>query len=337
MPHRREVLRQFGGAMVGALAAGAVSHVARADAAARPRIKIGQIGVGHAHAGKLAVFRKSPDYEVVGLVEPDAELRGRAETDEAFRDLPWMTQEQLLNASGLQAVLVETRVRDLLNAAEACVAAGKHVHLDKPAGESLPQYRRILAAAAQHKLLVQMGYMYRYNPGVVMLRDLLKRGWLGEPFEVQTVMSKVVAPPARRSLAEYPGGIMFELGCHVIDLVVGILGPPNKVTSVRQALGERRRYAGRQHAGRVRISARNRHDSLHGLGSRRGRAAAPDRVRHRGDVPHSAARRSGGAGRAVGCTRRVSPWLPGRRVSQVLALCRRCGRHGPSHPRREAE
>ena len=75
MPHRREVLKQFGGAVVGGVAVGAASQVARGDSAARPRIKIGQIGVGHAHAGKLAVFRKSPDYEVVGIVEPDAELR----------------------------------------------------------------------------------------------------------------------------------------------------------------------------------------------------------------------------------------------------------------------
>ena len=76
-----------------------------------------------------------------------------------------MTQEQLLNVPGLQAVLVETRVRDLLDTAEACVAAGKHVHLDKPAGESLPQYRAAFSTRPRSKnLLVQMGYMYRYNP-----------------------------------------------------------------------------------------------------------------------------------------------------------------------------
>ena len=33
-----------------------------------------------AHATKLAVYRESPDYEVVGVVEPDAGLRKRAET-----------------------------------------------------------------------------------------------------------------------------------------------------------------------------------------------------------------------------------------------------------------
>ena len=218
------------GFLSGAMATAMAAHASGAVAApAKPRIKIGQIGVGHAHASKLSAYRVSDDYEVVGIVEPDAELRKRAETQPAFKDLPWLTREQLLNTPGLQAVLVETRVCDLLDNAEACIAAGKHVHLDKPAGESLPHYRGLLNAAAGQKLLVQMGYMYRYNPGVVLLRRLLAEGWLGEVFEVDTVMSKVVPPATRRGLAEYPGGIMFELGCHIIDLVIGVLGKPQAV------------------------------------------------------------------------------------------------------------
>ncbi|MEZ5941859.1 MAG: Gfo/Idh/MocA family oxidoreductase [Planctomycetaceae bacterium] len=201
-------------------------------------IKVGQIGVGHAHATKLSVYRASPDYEVVGIVEPNETLRQQAASQSAFADVPWMTTEQLLNTPGLQAVLVETEVRDLLNVAETCVAAGKHVHLDKPAGSSLPQYRRILESATKQNLMVQMGYMYRYNPGVVMLHEFLKQGWLGEVFEVHTVMSKVVPPSARRQLAEYPGGIMFELGCHIMDLVIGVLGAPEKVDSYARHSGK---------------------------------------------------------------------------------------------------
>jgi predicted dehydrogenase len=207
-----------------------LAHAAEPDRPTAKKIKLGQIGVGHGHATKLSVYRRSPDYEVVGIVEPDEELRAWAKSQPAFQGLPWMTQEQLLNVDGLQAVLVETRVRELLATAETCIAAGKHVHLDKPAGESLTHYRRILQAAAKRGLLMQMGYMYRYNPAVVMLRDMLSRGWLGEPFEVVAVMSKVVAPAERRKMAEYPGGMMFELGCHVIDLIVSILGKPQRVT-----------------------------------------------------------------------------------------------------------
>jgi predicted dehydrogenase len=223
---RREFLHGLGGAALAAT----LPTPAHADDPAKKPIKIGQIGVGHAHAGKLSVYRNSKDYEVVGIVEPDEELRRAAEKQELYRGLTWMTRDQLLKTPGLQAVLVETRVRDLLDNAEACVAAGKHVHIDKPAGESLPQFRRILDAAAKQKLLVQMGYMYRYNPAVVLLREFLSKGWLGEVFEVHAVMSKVIAPAERKRLAAFRGGMMFELGCHVLDLVINVLGKPQAIT-----------------------------------------------------------------------------------------------------------
>ncbi len=198
------------------------------------RIKYGQIGVGHAHARKISVYRRSDEFEVVGVVEPDPELRRRAESSSAYNGLKWMTQQQLLNMPGLQVVGCETRVRDLLDTAETCLNVGLHIHLDKPAGESLPQFKRILDTAAKKHLLLQMGYMYRYNPAVVLMREFLQKGWLGEPFEVHTVMSKVVSAASRSGLNDYPGGIMFELGCHIIDLVIGVLGKPVEVIAHRQ-------------------------------------------------------------------------------------------------------
>lgn len=194
------------------------------------RIRIGQIGMGHAHAaGKMQVYRQSADFEVVGVVEPDEELRRQAQKTAVYSDLQWMSQEELLATPGLKAVAVETRVKDLLPAAQACIDAGMHIHLDKPAGSDLKAFERLLDSAAKKHLAVQMGYMYRFNPAVVLLREFLKNDWLGDVFEVHAVMSKVIPPAQRAELAEYPGGMMFELGCHLIDLVVGILGEPERV------------------------------------------------------------------------------------------------------------
>lgn len=208
-------------------------------AASKPKIKLAQIGTGHAHASKLGVYRKSDEYEVVGIAEPNEKLRAKAEQQAVYKDLPWMTTEQLLVVPGLQAVLIETEVRDSLAAAKLAIDAAKHVHLDKPAGESLPKYRQLLAEAEKKKLLVQMGYMFRYSPAVLLMKKFLAEGWLGDLFEVHTVMSKVVGDGERTNLAQYPGGIMFELGCHVIDLVVGTLGKPDRVTAIARHVSPR--------------------------------------------------------------------------------------------------
>ena len=196
---------------------------------AKAPIRVGQIGTRHAHATKLSVYRESPDYEVVGLVENEPGRRGELSKMAAFRDVPLMSEQQLLNTDGLQVVLVETEVRDLLPTAARCVQAGMHIHLDKPAGESLPAFQRLLLDAQRRQLMVQLGYMYRYNPGVLLLKEFLRQGWLGEIFEIHAVMSKVIGDDVRRQLAAYPGGVMFELGCHLIDLVVGLAGKPQQV------------------------------------------------------------------------------------------------------------
>ena len=208
------------------------------DAKPKPaKIRIGQIGTGHAHAaGKMETMRKSDEYEVVGVVEPDAERRAAAEKSKTYEGVPWMTEEQLLNLPGLQAVAVETTVKDLVPTGTRCIAAGKHIHLDKPGGESLPAFKALLDDATRRKLTVQMGYMFRYNPAFLLCFQLLREGALGEVFSIDTAMSKLIGPSERQGLLPYRGGSMFELGCHVIDAVVTVLGRPDKVTPHRRSV-----------------------------------------------------------------------------------------------------
>ncbi|HWL11016.1 MAG TPA: Gfo/Idh/MocA family oxidoreductase [Planctomicrobium sp.] len=230
--NRRQTLQQ--------LAAGAVAltfpsrnrptHAADSD----KKIRIAQIGVGHGHANKISVYRNSPDYDVVGIAEPEAALRSQAEKQAIYQGLPWMTVKELLAIPGLQAVLVETQVCDLLDTAQQCVDAGKHIHLDKPAGASYPKFQHVIDTARQKNLVVQLGYMYRYNPGFLLLQQFLKEGWLGEIFEVNAVMSKVLDSRGREELVEFSGGTMFELGCHLIDMTMTLLGRPETVTPILQ-------------------------------------------------------------------------------------------------------
>ena len=231
---KRRCFLQSAGQTVSVLTLAGLGISAEAEEMKRgkPRIKIGQIGTAHAHAsGKMGTMRKfSDDYEVVGIAEPDAEKRAEAQADPAYQSLKWMSEEELLRVTGLQAVAVETSVKDLVPTARRCIETGVHVHLDKPAGESLPAFKELLAQATRKGLVVQMGYMFRYNPAFQFCFKAVREGWLGEVFEIHGVMSKSVGQSKRQELSEYPGGSMFELGCHLIDPLVYLMGTPDTVT-----------------------------------------------------------------------------------------------------------
>lgn len=214
------------------VAASAACWPAVVRAAPAQPIRIGQIGTEHAHAaGKMATMRKFNDhFEVVGVVESDDKQRRRVQETGAYRGVRWMSEAELLATEGLQVVAVETRVEELVATARRSVAAGAHVHLDKPAGDTLSDFALLLDEATAQGLVVQLGYMYRYNPAFQFLFKAVHEGWLGEVFEVHAVMSKKVDSDARKRLARFRGGAMFELGCHLIDAVVTLLGAPEAVT-----------------------------------------------------------------------------------------------------------
>jgi len=194
------------------------------------KLKYLQIGTGHPHSNKITAYDESDDWEVVGIVEPNPDRIADAKQNKTFSKFDFLTLEEGLATPGLSAVGIETDIRDLLKYAEIAIDAGFHIHIDKPAGDSLTDYRRLLKKADAAGLVTQMGYMYRFNPAVQLLHRMLDAGWLGEVFETHAVMSKVMPQSSRSVVDEFAGGTMFELGCHIIDLTVGVLGKPDKVT-----------------------------------------------------------------------------------------------------------
>ncbi len=195
------------------------------------KIRVGQIGTIHGHAdGKMLAARKLSDqFEVVGIVEENEAQRKKAQANTAYADLAWMTVDQMISDPGIELVLIETDIHDLLPMAERCLLAGKHIHLDKPAGSSMSHFRRVAKIAQQKQKLIQMGYMFRSNPAFQFLFEAVRKGWLGDVFEIDCVMSKKVGDSDRQQLARYRGGSMFELGCHLIDAVVRMLGKPDQI------------------------------------------------------------------------------------------------------------
>jgi predicted dehydrogenase len=198
------------------------------------KIRIGQIGTAHAHAGgKMSAMRGLSDlYEVVGIVEPDPERRKAAEKSTTYAGLSMLTEEELLSTPNLAAVAVETEIAEAAATALRCLRAGKHVHLDKPGAMEHASFKKMRLEAQERGLTVQMGYMLRYNPAFEFLFKAVRAGWLGEITEIDAAMGKLADDRTRSSLSSLPGGGMFELACHVIDAVVTLLGRPNSVHAI---------------------------------------------------------------------------------------------------------
>ncbi len=214
----------------GAVAAAACTPTVMANS--KNPLRVGQIGTKHAHAsGQMSTWRSFGDeFDVVGVVEPDESQRERVRGQKPYAGVPFLSEEELLGTNGLQIVAVETEVSSLVPTAQRCAQAGLHVFLDKPPGESLDSFQQLLRDMQQRQLQLQMGYMLRYNPAFEFMFRAIEQGWLGTIFSIHAEMSKSVGDAQRQSLAQYRGGSMFELGCHVVDPIVKIMGPPQRVT-----------------------------------------------------------------------------------------------------------
>ena len=203
----------------------------------RSRIKIAQIGIGHNHASeKMRAVRRHHDvFDVVGVCEPDPKWIAERGGLDVYRSLPFLSEEELLAIPGLDAVMVETDVWNLIPTAQRCVERGLHVHIDKPAGEDPAKFEKLLADAKRAGIAVQMAYMYRYNNAVLRTREMVLSGALGDIFEIDAVMSTEHPREFREWLRHFRGGAMYIFGCHLIDLVIWFLGAP---VSIRPFLGK---------------------------------------------------------------------------------------------------
>jgi len=204
------------------------------------KVDFAQIGTAHAHAsGKVGALRANADVAFHGVYEPDPALRAQRDGDAAYRDVHWFGGEaEVLQNEEIAAVAVESHVADNLAIARRALEHGKHVWLDKPAGNDWQAFQDVIELARSKGLLVQLGYMFRYNPGFRFILDWVREGRLGDVFAVRGRMSQSLSEERRAYLSAYEGGILLELLCHLIDIVVALLGRPDRVTSfLRDDLG----------------------------------------------------------------------------------------------------
>lgn len=208
------------------------------------KIKIAQIGTGHDHAsGAIATLKLQSDiYDLVGYaqVPEDKENLVRFSYDGNkgfYKDVKQMTVEEILSYPDLDAVCIETEDRALTKYAIMAAERGLHIQTDKPGGIDNAEFDKLVDIAKEKNLVLHFGYMYRYNPAVVQIKEDIKKGKLGDIYAVEAQMNCLHEPDKRQWLCNYPGGMLYYLGCHLIDLVYSICGMPEEVIPLSASIG----------------------------------------------------------------------------------------------------
>ena len=184
-------------------------------------------GVTHEHAaGKLATLRRlADDFEIVAVVD-DRSRSSPYFVNEVvgMEGLDLISEDELKSFSGFDVAFVETVNGRLMEVATRLVDNGIPLHCDKPCGEAMEPYRSLVEKCRVRDLPFQVGYMYRGNPAIRFVQDAVRKGALGKISFVEADMNHDYG---KRGYAEFVssfrGGILYNLGCHLIDAVLPMI------------------------------------------------------------------------------------------------------------------
>jgi predicted dehydrogenase len=97
--------------------------------------------------------------------------------------------------------------------------AGKHVLCEKPVGLSVAEVRELMVARDRTALRVGEAFMVRTHPQWIRLRELVRRGAIGDLRAVVAAFSYSNRDPRNiRNVAEWGGGGLMDIGCYAVQV-----------------------------------------------------------------------------------------------------------------------
>ena len=193
----------------------------------------------YSHAVEIfKTLKLHPDiFELVGYALVEDERETCAHKLHFFDGYPELTLEEILNDPTIEAVAVETDEIHLTKYAQMAADAGKHMHMEKPGSQCLEDFEKLIDTMRQTRKVFHVGYMYRYNPLIADAIRRAKAGEFGHIYSVEAHMSRLDGRKTREWFGSFQGGMMFYLGCHLVDLVLQIQGLPEEVIPFNTATG----------------------------------------------------------------------------------------------------
>lgn len=208
--------------------------------------RIGIIGWGfmgrtHAHSVRsLGLFYPGAAFKAViaGVCSRRLEM-AKAAAEELGADYYTDDYRELLAREDIDVVSICTPNAQHEEMAIAALKAGKHVYIDKPLADNSDAAMRIRKAAETAEVSTCMVFNNRYLPSIMRAKQLVDEGRVGRvlSFSGRYLHSGSIDPNKPIGWKQsMQGGVILDLGSHVLDLITWLCGYPSAVFCATQNL-----------------------------------------------------------------------------------------------------
>ncbi len=182
---------------------------------------VGAGRVARVHANSLV--NHVPPAQLVALVDPDP--RAREEAGEQFGiEKRFAALEEALESVAFDAVVITTPTFTHKQLAVTAANAGKHILLEKPMALNLAECDAIIAAAEANGVILQLGFMRRFDPEFVAAAQRIEAGEIGQPMLIKSLTHGPGLPPAWARDLKTSNGMLAEVNSHDWDCVRWLMG-----------------------------------------------------------------------------------------------------------------
>ncbi len=199
----------------------------------------GFMGRTHAFAHRsIPIYYDPPPVRTeLKVVCRTTEDGGRAAMETAGFERCTTDPMQVIEADDVDVVHVCTPNVEHFAALAAAIKAGKHIYCDKPVTATLEEADRLAEMLPDYKGVAQVALQYRFLPATMRAKQLVKADFLGPitHFRGASLHSGSVDPSKAvnwKSTAAGGGGVIRDLGSHILDLLGWLIGPFEAVQCV---------------------------------------------------------------------------------------------------------
>jgi len=207
-------------------------------------LRIGTIGAGWvAQDCHMRSYREVADVELVAACDTNPKTRKR--TEERWGIRTYKDWADMLAAEKLDAVSVCTPNSFHALAAVDAMRAGCHVLCEKPMCITGREADRMVETAKATKRVLMVAFNQRFNSDSQLLKSMIEKGDLGDIYYAKTQWLRRRGIPGAggwfttKKLSG--GGPLIDLGVHMLDLTMWMMGNPKPVTVSGAAFSEFRR------------------------------------------------------------------------------------------------